>query len=210
MVITTITSFTTPVPADNIISELTKALKALPSHPQFTLGTKVQDPTTIQITAEWPSIQAPNDLATSPAYQALTNTISTISPTPLQATIATLNASVFAAGNPPLVEFVQSYFPASSPPDFLAKIEGDFARFEAMYRRRGSPDACGEIGLATGWAEEKDGARAFVVVRGWREMGQFEAALATEEFGEGIGILMGWEVPFELWHVERKSGSEDS
>lgn len=62
--------------------------------------------------------------------------------------------------------------------------------------------------MATGWAEEKDGVSAFVVVRGWSEMRRFEESLRTEEFKEGIPILMEWGVPFELWHVERRAGGE--
>jgi hypothetical protein len=207
MVVTTIISFTTSVPTDNTISQLNKALHASPSHPQFTAGTKVQDPTTIQITAEWPSVQAPSDLTTSTSFHAFEKAISDIAPS-FKTTIVNLNDSVFVAHSPPLVEFVHCSFPASSEPDFQAKIEDDFARFESIFRRRGSQEKVGDIGLATGWAEEKDGVRAFVVVRGWSGMSRFEDAVQSEEFKEGIPILMAWGVPFELWHVERKAGSE--
>ncbi|KAF3045681.1 hypothetical protein E8E12_011186 [Didymella heteroderae] len=208
MVIMTITSFATSLPTDSTISQLGKAINILSSHPQFTIGTKVQDPTTIQITAEWPSIQSPSDLITSSAYQAFTTAISGLASSHLETAVVKLNKSIFAAGNPPLIEFVKSDFPSSSIPELQTKIEDDFARFEAIYCRRGSLDERGEIGLATGWAEEKDGVRAFVVVRGWREMQRFEKSLQSEEFKEGIPILMGWGIPFELWHVDEKVGSE--
>ncbi|KAF3047827.1 hypothetical protein E8E11_008800 [Didymella keratinophila] len=208
MVVTTLISFTTSAPTDNTISQLIKALNTLPSHPKYTLGTKVQDPTTIQITAEWPSLQAPSDLTTSTSFQAFEQAINAITSSPLNTTIVNLDTSIFTSANPPLTEFVTSFFPFTSSPEFKSKIHSDFARFETIYRRRGSPDACGEIGLATGWAEEKDGVSAFVVVRGWSAMGRFEESLRTEEFKEGIPILMGWGVPFDLWHVERRAGGE--
>lgn len=60
------------------------------------------------------------------------------------------------------------------------------------------PEDVGELGLATGWAEEKDGVRAFVVVRGWTGMERFREAVESEEFKGSIGIVMGWGVSFEL------------
>lgn len=207
MVVTTIISFTASAPSDSIISRLSKALNASESQARFTIGTKVQDPTTIQITAEWPSLQAANDLTINPEYQAFVQTISDTTSSHLKTTVVTLSNPIFAAGSPPLTEFVHSSFPSSSTREFQAKIEDDFARFETIYRRRGSLDDCGEIGLATGWAEEKDGVRAFVVVRGWSEMRRFEESLQSEMFKEGIPILMRWGAPFELWHVERKASS---
>ena len=64
----------------------------------------------------------------------------------------------------------------------------------------------GEVGLATGWTEEHDGVRGFLVVRGWMGMDRFEEAVGTEVWREGIPILLGWGKPFELWHVERRGG----
>ncbi|KAJ4383936.1 hypothetical protein N0V86_000779 [Didymella sp. IMI 355093] len=207
MVVTAIHSFTASALTDTT-EQLSKAVNTIAEHPQFVIGTKVQDPTTIQITSEWPLIQAPSDLTDSTSFQAFNNTISSIASSPLTIIVASLDKSIFAAGTPPLIEFVHCSFPGSSSPEFRSKIDGDFARFESILRRRGAPEELGELGLATGWAEEKDGVRGFVVVRGWAEMEKFEEAVQTEEFKEAIPILMGWDVPFELWHIEKKSGGE--
>jgi hypothetical protein len=177
MVVTTIISFTTSAPTDDTISELNKVFNASSSRSQFTIGTKVQNPTVVQITAEWPSAQAPSELSTNQAYQDFSNTIQGIASSPITTTVVNLSTSIFTPRQPPLTEF---------------------------FRRRGNPEACGEMGLATGWAEEVNGVAAFVVVRGWREMRRFEESLSSEEFREGGPILMGWGVPFELWHVETK------
>ncbi|KAL1642817.1 hypothetical protein SLS61_009522 [Didymella pomorum] len=203
MVVTTIISFTTSAPTDDTISELNKVFNASSSRSQFTIGTKVQNPTVVQITAEWPSAQAPSELSTNQAYQDFSNTIQGIASSPITTTVVNLSTSIFTPRQPPLTEFVHCSFPASTP-DFKSKIESDFTRFESIFRRRGNPEACGEMGLATGWAEEVNGVAAFVVVRGWREMRRFEESLSSEEFREGGPILMGWGVPFELWHVETK------
>jgi hypothetical protein len=67
----------------------------------------------------------------------------------------------------------------------------------------------GEIFLSTGWSEEwvdehGEKVRSFVVARGWEGMEWFERAVGTEEFKGSVGILIGWGVRFELWHVETK------
>lgn len=208
MAVIVIISFTTSSPTDRALSKLSQGLQIPDERSQFVIGTKAQDPSTIQITSEWPSIQAPSDLTNSPAYQAFVEKISSFISSPLAITVAVLDKSIFATGSPPLIEYVHSSFPSSSTPEFRSKIEEDFARFEAIYRRRGASDDVGETGLAIGWAEEKDGFTGFVVVRGWTSMDRFEESVQSEEFKEGIPILMGWGAPFELWHVERKGGSE--
>lgn len=104
------------------------------------------------------------------------------------------------------MEWVKTKFPAqTASPEFREAIEKDFKRFEDSFRERveGSVSP-GEMGLATGWTEEQDGHVGFVVARGWRGMGEFDAACQTEVFKGNIGILMGWGAEFELWHVEQE------
>lgn len=64
-------------------------------------------------------------------------------------------------------------------------------------------EGLGEKFLATGWAEEHVGAagekvKSWLVMRGWEGMKWFEKAIKTEEFGEGVGILMGWGAKYDL------------
>jgi len=99
----------------------------------------------------------------------------------------------------PLTEWVKVDFPASdATPAFQTKIEADFARFEAIYRQRGPARDVGEGELSTGWAEEQDGVRSFVVRRQWESMNAFEVAVGTDIFKEGVGIVMGWGAPHSL------------
>lgn len=74
---------------------------------------------------------------------------------------------------------------------FQTRIENDFASFETIYRKRGSPKETGEMGLKTGWTEEQDGERSFVVARGWESMRAFEQAVQSEEFKEAIQYSWG-------------------
>lgn len=50
----------------------------------------------------------------------------------------------------------------------------------------------GEGELATGWTEERDGVRGFMVTRGWVDMRSFERALEREELKEAVQIVRGW------------------
>ena len=91
-------------------------------------------------------------------------------------------------------------------PAFRARIEADFAAFDAIVKR----GARGDIGVAWGWVqeplkpagvaggEEHEEATGFVVVRGWESMQAFESVLKTEEYKEAIPLLLAWEAPFEM------------
>jgi hypothetical protein len=209
MTVTAITSFTTSTPIDETVHKLTQTLQSSNSNTRFVIGTKIQEPSTIQITSEWPTVKSPADLQASSAYQSFTEAIQSSTSSPLTTTIAHLDTSPFKAGHPPIVEFVKTDFPtAEVTPELQERINSDFARFESIYRKRGTQEETGEVGLATGWTEEQDGVTGFFVVRGWTGMGKFEEALGTEVWKEGIPILLGWGKPFSLWHVERKVVNE--
>ena len=205
MTVTAITSFTTSTPVDEAVQKLTQALQSSNSNTRFVIGTKIQDPSTIQITSEWPTVDSPADLQASPAFQSFTEATKSSTSSPLTTILAHLNTSPFKAGHPPIIEFVKTDFPAAElTPEFQESINSDFARFEAIYRKRGTQEETGEVGLATGWTEEQDGVRGFFVVRGWTGMERFEEAVGTEVWKEGIPILLGWGRPFSLWHIERR------
>jgi hypothetical protein len=192
MAVTALITIAPSPSVDTTIRELQTILES--STTRFIIGTHVQDPTTIQITSEWPSHFANSHLPRLNAY----------SPT---ITLANLSQSPFPNTPPPVVEYVKIDFPATScTPAFQAGIEADFARFEEILRKRGSMQACGEVFLTTGWtvgAEGKEGEgegeiKSFVVVRGWEGMQRFEEAVSTEEFREAVPILMGWGAPYKL------------
>ncbi|OAL06299.1 hypothetical protein IQ06DRAFT_77689 [Phaeosphaeriaceae sp. SRC1lsM3a] len=189
------------------IAELEKILSS--SSARFVFGTKVQDRNIIQITSEWSNATSANELASSPEYESFYHQMQQLGATTI---LATMDHSPFINGSAPLIEYVKSDFPASSAPAFKAQIEADFARFESLYRKRGDLVSTGEVFLSAGWTEEQtkgdDKVTSWLVVRGWNNMERFEESIQTEVFKEAIPILMGWGAPFELYHVERRSGRE--
>ncbi|KAH4923604.1 hypothetical protein HBI79_169700 [Parastagonospora nodorum] len=186
---------------DVTIAHLEILLKA--TNTPFTIGTKVQDPSIIQITTQYPSLPSTSALSSHPPYTSLVSSLTPYNPS---ITTVTLDTSILPA---PLVEFVKSDFPTPLSPSRQAQIESDFARFESLYRGRGSMADVGEISLSMGWSEPHPNAqgvavKSWVVARGWQGMPFFEKAVASEEFKGCIGILMGWGAEFELWHVGTK------
>jgi hypothetical protein len=205
-----ITSFVNSISEDEAVQRLTQALESFHKSVRFFIGTKVQEPTTIQITSEWPATQSLADLRVSAAFQAFENAIYSAAPSEVTTITAWLDVSPFASRHSPLVEFVKTDFPAAEmTPALEERVKSDFARFEAIYRKRGAPEVLGEGELAIGWTEEQDGIRAFLVIRGWTGMDRFDEAVDSGPFKEGIPILMGWGKPFSLWHVKSSVVSQN-
>ncbi|CAL3968448.1 hypothetical protein PZA11_004037 [Diplocarpon coronariae] len=205
MAITQITQFTAS-PTDEPLAAIAKAFESKdPNAPQhFVLGSQIQEEDTYHTLSQHVS------LASSQAFLAQNPSANAS----FQSLHATFNTPLFAPGAPgtaPVIEYAQVFFPASKiTPEFQAAIEADFLRFDAIMRR------ClkGDVGLAYGWAEEElehedldEGARSFLVLRGWESMAAFQGLLGAEEYREAIGILFDWQTPFSVWHVERKLSS---
>jgi len=199
MAVASIISFTASAPSDTIIKELTQTLHPLDGSARYFVGTAVQEPTTIQITSEWPAFSTTTDLSSSSTFRSFIEVIHSLTPTPITIVITSLNKSLFAHSISPLVEYVKTDFPAQSvTPEFQKQVEADFARFESIYRKRGTADESGEGDLSVGWTEEQNNVRSFLVVRGWENMGRFEEAVQSEVFKQCIPILLEWGAPFKL------------
>lgn len=200
MAVTSIVSFTASAPVEETIQKLTQALEPFKGTSFFVVGTVIQEPSIIQITSEWLSFNSPADLSTSPTFQSFTNAIKDFaSLSKMKIIFATFEKSPFASGTASIVEYVKTDFPAfSTVPSFQKQIEVDFARFESIYRNRGTAEETGEVGLTIGWTEEQDDVRSFMVMRGWKSMERFQESVETEIFKECIPILLGWNMPFNL------------
>ncbi|KAJ4334274.1 hypothetical protein N0V95_009212 [Ascochyta clinopodiicola] len=215
MAVTAIISLTASAPTAITIERLMVALKPFSGFACFIVGTKVQEPTTIQITSEWPRFHTAAELSSSTEFKSFTEAIRALVPFPITIILTSLDASLFADSAPPLVEYVKTDFPAElATPDLQKQVEEDFARFERIYRKRGTASEVGEIGLSVGWAEElvlrasdkaEGRVKSFLVIRGWEDMSRFEESVHTELFKECIPILLSWGAPFDLWHIERKA-----
>ncbi|OBT49502.1 hypothetical protein VE04_10032, partial [Pseudogymnoascus sp. 24MN13] len=99
-----------------------------------------------------------------------------------------LSRPAFGSDGPvaaPVVEFVQSYFPASRvTPEFQRGIEEDFARFDKIYKK----GVKGDLGLSSGWVLdeqeheniEDEKAKCFIIARGWESMDCFEQSVQND------------------------------
>lgn len=199
MPVTAIVSFNTSVPTDVTINKLSHALKSSHKSSPSVIGVQVQDPSIIQVTFQLPSFSSSDALAISPALKSFTETLYGVASSPLSTILARLEGAKFEDGVPSFVEFVKIDFPAPKATHTQrTRNENDFARFETLFRKRGPPRETGEHGLVTGWTEEQDGVRSFVLVRSWASMNAFEKAVQSDQFNKGIPILMGWGEKFTI------------
>jgi hypothetical protein len=191
--------------AEDTIQKAANALKGL-KHPQhFALGTQIQNNSTIQITTEWSSVQDLATLQATPEHKSFINSVRNFCGNPDAIFHVPLPHSAFSPDGPataPVVEFVQSYFPASrATPEFQKQIEEDFVRFDGIYRE----GVKGELGWAFGWVAEElehegvEGkARCFLVMRGWESMECFEESVKHDKYKEAIPILFAWGAPWKM------------
>lgn len=187
-----------------------KALKGTKAPENYVPGTHIQDERKLQLTSEWHDSKA----EATPAANEYRNTVLSTLGTPEKMFHVnfTSGTSVFGKTGPmasPVVEFVKIYFAASrATSEFCAKIEKDFNAFDEKCLLV----AQGNGGLAYGWVLEEqehesfkgEKARCFIVVRGWQSMQCFEGLLKTQEYKVAMGIVLGWEAPAEMWHVQRE------
>jgi hypothetical protein len=185
MAVIAIVSITASVTTNDTVQKLYKDLEICNIPARFVVGTKVQDPSTIQVTSEWTTAQNTGDVKSSPAFASFTDIIHSFSDpsTPLVVTLATLKYSPLSRGAAPFVEYVKTEFLATrATPAYQTQIESDFLRFESLYRKRGDQKSMGELGLSYGWSQEHGGEKndelkSFVVMRGWESMADFERAV---------------------------------
>jgi hypothetical protein len=207
MAVIALITLTTTSPIDTILPTLQNHLKGSTAH--FSIGTKLYEPTSVQITTEWPLIHSASALSSFPNFKSLLDNISLAGYSPTTV-VVTLDKSPFQPTTAPIIEWVKTDAPSSLSAEKQKRIEDDFARFESIYRKRGAMSSVGEVSLSVGWSEDhlatdKDGkegmVKSWIVARGWRDMKFFEEAVKSETFKECIPILMGWGLPFELVSV---------
>ncbi|KAG9230975.1 hypothetical protein BJ875DRAFT_134758 [Amylocarpus encephaloides] len=204
--------------ADDRIQKAIQALKKVENPQHCVLGTQILDRSAIQITSEWDGIEDYLNFSTTPEFSSFIRSVGNLFGEPRNIFHVALDSPAFGPNGPAtanVVEFVQVYFPASRvTPDFEKQIEADFSRFEGIFRRA----ANGDVGLALGWVVEEqehgditdEKAKCFFVVRGWESMDLFEQSIKHDAYKEAIPLLLAWNVPFTMWHVERRAlgGSE--
>lgn len=172
----------------------------------FALGTQVQDKGTIQITSEWDGVQDHANLEATPEHRSFINSLRDSCGKPDNVLHVPLNRSAFGpdgAATGPVVEFVQTYFPASRvTPEFQKRVEEDFERFDVIYRK----GTKGDLSWASGWVLEDqehesiqgEKAKCFFIARGWESMEFFDQSVQNDAYKEAIPILFAWNAPWKM------------
>ena len=197
---------------DDKIKKITKALEGVKNPQHFVLGIQIQDKNAIQLTSERTGVEDSSD------FETFIKSVSTACGEPRSIFHVSLDRPAFGANGPAtanVVEYVQVSFPTSlATPEFQRKIEGDFSRFEEIFRVA----AKGDLGLAVGWVLEEqeveeiegENAKCFFVVRGWESMERFEESVRHDAYTEAAQILFAWNAPFKMvgfcFVVQRISG----
>lgn len=191
---------------DDTIQKAVKALKGLKTPQHFVLGTQVQDKGAVQITSEWDGVQDYVNFETTPEFSSFIRSVRSFCGEPNNIFHVALDRSAFGPDGPAtanVVEFVQTYFPASCvTPEFQKQVEEDFLRFEEIY----SKGTKGDVGLAFGWVLEEqehenikgEKAKCFFVTRGWESMDHFEQSVKNDAFEKAIPLLLAWNAPWKM------------
>jgi heme-degrading monooxygenase HmoA len=190
---------------DSVVSVIPKIIQALDAPRQqvsfyhVSIGTHVQDPNTLQITAE--------KRETTEAHSII-ETLRPVISASLSAFNVTLESTILGPNGPapataPIVEYVQTWFPVSRvTPEFQREIESDFRRFDDIF----TEGAKNTTGCTSGWILEEqehdkivnEKAKCFLVVRGWESMDDFQAAVEHDAFKTASPIVFGWNAPFKM------------
>ncbi|KAH8680060.1 hypothetical protein BGZ60DRAFT_525249 [Tricladium varicosporioides] len=214
MAVTEIIQFSAePTTVDSTIQRAANSLKSVEAPRHFVIGTQIQDKGAIQITSVWDGIQDPMDFKNTSDFSSYISNLRNSLGDPQVIFHVSLNRSAFVLDGPAtanVVEYVQIWFPASLvTPEFQKQIEEDFLRFDEIYRK----DTKGIADAGFGWILEEqrhdtikdERARCFFVARGWESMDHFEKSIKNDAYKESIPILLAWNAPFKMWHVERKA-----
>lgn len=197
---------------DDTFQKAAKALGEAKTPLRFAVGTQIQNQGAVQITSEWDGDQDSVNIENTPERDSFLQSVRSFFGEPCSIFHVTLDRSAFGADGPAtanVVEFVQTFFPSSRvTPEFQKQIEEDFLRFDEIYKE----GAKGSLSWACGWVlEEQDHeniggekAKSFFVTRGWESMKHFEQSVNNHAYKTAIPLLLAWNAPWKMWHVERK------
>ncbi|KAH8703017.1 hypothetical protein BGW36DRAFT_354456 [Talaromyces proteolyticus] len=212
MVVTEIIDFGgEPLNVKNLIRKVAVALEGVKNSQHIAFGTKVQE-NGAQILSEWDGAQDGTNPSRIQEYSSFINSVRSSGGELQSLYHVALNRSAFGTDGPAtgnMIEYVQNYFPASRvTPEFRKRVEDDFLKFDEIYTKEVRVDTS----VAYGWVlEEQDHenvkgekARCFLVCRGWESMDHFEQSVKTDAYKKAIPILLAWNAPWKMWHVEQK------
>ncbi|GAM43685.1 hypothetical protein TCE0_060r18696 [Talaromyces pinophilus] len=202
-----------PFDTNSLIRNVAGALDGVKAPQHIVFGVKVQEKGIIQISSEWNDAQDDTNPTSTQDYSSFINRIRGSGSELQNVYHVTLNRTAFGTDGPAtgnVVEYVLNYFPASRvTPEFQKQVEDDFLEFDEAYVKGVRVDTS----VAYGWVLEEQShedvkgekAKCFLVSRGWTSMDHFEQSVKTDAYKKAIPILLGWNAPWKMWHVEQKA-----
>lgn len=178
------------------LDAVVSALRKVNTLRRLVLGSTIQDPNLLQITAGLGGSQEETIISALPE----------ICHNPRQIIRATYNMPIIHGDSPvtaPLVEHVQGYFPASKvTPEFQQQIESDMQTFHQNYVQH----QAGFRAMAWAWTLDEvdhedikgEKAKCLLVLVGWDTMADFQRSFDSDACKDALKILLAWNTPFNM------------
>jgi hypothetical protein len=199
------TETTEMMPLDyHVLSQLDEILYSALHLRVFALGCRLPEKQMIQVTVDHYMDLDDQSTRRFPA-PSLASIAQELVPGPHNVIHAALNRPPLGLEGPAtadVVEYAMTSFPASRmTPDFRARVEADFVRYEAICAK----GMAGDIGHCYGWVlgerehvsiDEK--VQGFLVIHGWKSVEHFRRSMSSDAFKEALPIFQAWQAPAEV------------
>jgi hypothetical protein len=196
----------------HVVSKLDEILHSALHLRVFALGCRLPEKQMIQVTLD--HYMELDDQATRRfPTSSLASIAQELVPGPYNVIHAALNRPPLGLEGPAtadVVEYAMTSFPVSRmTPEFRARVEADFVKYEAICAK----GMVGDIGHCYGWVlgerehvsiDEK--VQGFLVIHGWKSVEHFRRSTSSDAFREALPIFQAWEAPAEVvshyatWH----------
>ncbi|KAK5690373.1 hypothetical protein LTR97_012241 [Elasticomyces elasticus] len=185
--------------ASSITSSFFDSLRVVDGVQQINFGTKVEDPTHLQMMITWDDIKKHHDFMSADSYGPITGTLGPL----LDGDVAMMHVDfqpgqltkVFSA---PVTECLTLYFDGEAPSSYLNDVASVDKALQGTE---------GYLGYAAGFTHEeieKEGTKGTgaVVLIGWQSIEAHHAFRETKAFKDNIGTLASTAKNRTVWHVQ--------
>jgi hypothetical protein len=196
----------------HVVSKLDEILHSALHLRVFALGCRLPEKQMIQVTLDH-SMELDDQATRRFPTSSLASIAQELVPGPYNVIHAALNRPPLGLEGPAtadVVEYAMTSFPVSRmTPEFRARVEADFVKYEAICAK----GMVGDIGHCYGWVlgerehvsiDEK--VQGFLVIHGWKSVEHFRRSTSSDAFREALPIFQAWEAPAEVvshyatWH----------
>ena len=143
------------IDTESSLAKAVERLQGVKTAQHFVIGAKIQEKGAIQINSSCPDTPDNTNASASPESISFKTAMRSIFGEPRNSFHIALDKSPFGSegiATAPVVEYVQTYFPASLiTPSFQRKIEDDFKKFDEIF----SVGVTGDVGYVVGWVVEE-------------------------------------------------------